>query len=90
MKSLAMKWFACGQRVREFETFETFEKALVLASGYIVDANGDITNAFWCLRLPSWEVAPDFMTRRFVMAQRMLIHTRTNGFSIALDFEVYR
>ncbi len=80
-----MKWFATGQRI---EAHETFEKARLFASGYLVADNRiDILDAWWMLRLPNWVYEIDPFNRRYGMAQKILIHSRQRGFWIILDFE---
>lgn len=80
-----MKWIAIGQRIREFEAFE---KARIFASGYVVDSNRiDILEGWWWLRLPNWTNAMNPVTRRYQMAQKILVHTRTHGFEVRHDFE---
>ena len=81
-----MRFFAVGQRIRAHECFET---ANILAAGYVVDANGiDILDAWWALRLPNWVYEFHNRERRYAMAQKILMRTRSSGFSIHLDFEI--
>jgi hypothetical protein len=80
-----VRFFAVGQRVR---ISEMFEASYIFASGYVVDTNGiDILDAWWALRLPNWVYEYDWMLRRWSLAQKILMHSRSRGFFIHLEFD---